>query len=69
LTCSRSNSSSKTGNDDSEDEETGVTPDVLLVNLLLAKQRNGPTGDVNLTFIRSVSRFENTAKITDDVVP
>ena len=56
-------------NDDSEDEETGVTPDVLLVNVLLAKQRNGPTGDINLTFIRSTTRFENSAKISEDSMP
>ena len=55
--------------DDVEDEETGMTPDVLPVNLLIAKQRNGPTGDVKLTFLRSITRFENSAKITDEVVP
>ena len=55
--------------DDVEDEETGVTPDVMPVNLLIAKQRNGPTGDVKLTFLRSITRFESSTKITDDVVP
>jgi len=55
--------------DDLESEETGMTPDVLPVNLLLAKQRNGPTGDINLTFIRSITRFENSAKISEDSVP
>src|SRR5207249_557924 len=60
---------SKKRKDDVEDEETGLTPDVLPVNLLLAKQRNGPTGDINLTFIRSITRFENSAKISEDSVP
>lgn len=30
--------------------------------LILAKQRNGPTGDVDLTFIREFTRFENAAR-------
>jgi replicative DNA helicase len=33
------------------------------VNLLIAKQRNGPTGDVRLTFFKSFTRFESAAKI------
>ena len=39
------------------------------VNLLIAKQRNGPTGDVHLTFMKSYTRFENAAKISDEDVP
>jgi replicative DNA helicase len=39
------------------------------VNLLIAKQRNGPTGDVHLTFLRSYTRFESAAKVSDDDVP
>ncbi|MGC8989408.1 MAG: DnaB-like helicase C-terminal domain-containing protein, partial [Verrucomicrobiia bacterium] len=52
-----------------EDEEEGGAPegDVIPVNLLVAKQRNGPTGDVRLTFFRSYTRFENASKISDDV--
>src|SRR6266700_124963 len=56
-------------NDDVENEGTGTAPDALPVNLLIAKQRNGPTGDVRLTFLRSITRFESSAKITDDVAP
>jgi replicative DNA helicase len=33
------------------------------VNLLIAKQRNGPTGDVRLTFFKSFTRFESAAKL------
>lgn len=33
------------------------------VNLLIAKQRNGPTGDVRLTFFKSFTRFETAAKL------
>jgi replicative DNA helicase len=55
-----------------EDENAATTAaaeDAVPVNLLIAKQRNGPTGDVNLTFLRSYTRFESAAKITDDDVP
>lgn len=39
------------------------------VNLLIAKQRNGPTGDVSLTFLKSYTRFESAAKVSDEDVP
>lgn len=37
--------------------------DVLPVNLLIAKHRNGPTGDVKLTFFKQFTRFESAARI------
>ena len=43
--------------------------DAVPVNLLIAKQRNGPTGDINLTFLKSYTRFESAAKISGDDVP
>jgi len=52
-----------------EDEGGGDENDALPVNLLIAKQRNGPTGDVHLTFLKSYTRFESAAKVTDDDVP
>jgi len=54
-----------------EDDESGVTeePDGFPVNLLIAKQRNGPTGDVNLTFLKAYTRFESAAKVSDEDVP
>jgi replicative DNA helicase len=55
--------------DDVTEEETGLLPDALPVNLLIAKQRNGPTGDVPLTFLRTFTRFENRSKIGDDAMP
>jgi replicative DNA helicase len=55
------------------DEEDGVgeaqEQESVPVNLLIAKQRNGPTGDVKLTFFKSYTRFENAAKIGDEDVP
>lgn len=54
-----------------DDDEGGATeePDGIPVNLLIAKQRNGPTGDVNLTFLKPYTRFESAAKVSDDDVP
>jgi replicative DNA helicase len=37
------------------------------VNLLIAKQRNGPTGDVHLTFMKAYTRYESVARVSDDV--
>ena len=54
------------------DDEDGVATeeaDGLPVNLLIAKQRNGPTGDVNLTFLKSYTRFESAAKVSDEDIP
>ena len=55
------------GGDD--DDGGGPEQDAEPVNLLIAKQRNGPTGDVNLTFLRSYTRFESAAKISGDDLP
>ncbi|MDB6016223.1 MAG: dnaC [Pedosphaera sp.] len=54
-----------------EDDEGGGSEeqDAVPVNLLIAKQRNGPTGDVHLTFLKSYTRFESAAKVSDDDVP
>jgi replicative DNA helicase len=60
---------SKADNDDESsspsDEQDGVP-----VNLLIAKQRNGPTGDIKLTFLKPYTRFESAAKkVSDEDVP
>jgi len=55
--------------DDEDGAPTGEEQDAVPVNLLIAKQRNGPTGDVHLTFLKSYTRFENAAKISDEDVP
>lgn len=55
---------------DSDDEENNqVEADGLPVSLVIAKQRNGPTGDVNLTFLKPYTRFESAAKFSHDDVP
>lgn len=50
-----------------EDDDTDA--DVVPVKLRIEKQRNGPTGTINLTFFRSISRFEPAAKVDDDDIP
>jgi replicative DNA helicase len=47
-----------------EDQSEGIP-----VNLLIAKQRNGPTGDVNLTFLKPYTRFESAAKVSEEDIP
>ena len=53
-----------------EDEDGGAPEqEAAGVNLYIAKQRNGPTGDVNLTFMRSYTRFESAAKVSAEDLP
>ena len=51
--------------EDTDDPESEARP----VNLLIAKQRNGPTGDVPLTFLKGYTRFENAAKFNREDMP
>ena len=55
----------------SEGDEEGATreEEAVPVNLLIAKQRNGPTGDVALTFMKSYTRFESAARVGAEDVP
>ena len=48
---------------DDPDEAAQGEGDGVPINLLLAKQRNGPTGDVPLTFLKQYTRFESAARI------
>lgn len=52
------------------DEPDDQAQDYCGVNMFIAKQRNGPSGmDIHLMFLKSYTRFESRAKITDDDVP
>ena len=53
--------------DEGKEDEDAPPQDqeAIPVNLLIAKQRNGPTGDVHLTFFKGYTRFENAAKVAD----
>ncbi len=44
-------------------------PESQLVDLDIAKQRNGPTGVVNLVFHKNHTRFESASKVTAEDVP
>ena len=61
--------SSKGGGDDDDAGVGHAEEEALPVNLLIAKQRNGPTGEVRLTFLKPYTRFESAAKISDEDVP
>lgn len=52
-----------------EDEDGAAPGDAVPVNLLIAKQRNGPTGDIHLTFMKPYTRFESAANVHLDDVP
>jgi len=54
-----------------EDDEGAAREesDAVAVNLLVAKQRNGPTGEVSLTFLKGYTRFESAAKVSSDDGP
>lgn len=51
-----------------EDDEEPDTENVR-VNLLIAKQRNGPTGEIALLFRKATTRFTLAAKISDAEIP
>ena len=54
-----------------KEDEDGLAQesDAIPVNLLIAKQRNGPTGDVHLTFFKGFTRFESAAKVSAEDMP
>ncbi|HEY3915956.1 MAG TPA: replicative DNA helicase, partial [Verrucomicrobiae bacterium] len=54
-------SKNKDGEDDSSQFE-----DTISVKLFIAKQRNGPIGEVGLTFLKSFTRFESAAKVSPE---
>lgn len=49
-----------------DEAEPDYDSDTIPVNLLVAKQRNGPTGDIPLTFRKTLTRFENASKFTPE---
>lgn len=54
---------------DEEREQMKGTPDENLAEIIVAKQRNGPTGTVKLTFLDEFIRFENREDIRNNPTP
>lgn len=52
-----------------EEKDNDEPVEAEAVNLMIAKQRNGPTGNVHLTFIKSYTRFESAARVSSEDVP
>lgn len=48
-----------------ETEEDEDNPIVIPINLIIAKQRNGPVGEINFTFFKNITRFESMARKID----
>ncbi len=59
----------KPNSGDEDEAASGAEQDAIPINLLIAKQRNGPTGDVPLTFLKAYTRFESAAKVSAEDVP
>ncbi|SVE27861.1 uncharacterized protein METZ01_LOCUS480715 [marine metagenome] len=58
-------------NEDGDDVQASDESEGMSVNLLVAKQRNGPTGDVAMTFLKNFTRFESASnrRIDPEDVP
>lgn len=65
LVCLLYREGRKEGDDDGNEFEQDAIP----VKLFIAKQRNGPVGEVDLTFLKSITRFESAARVSPEDVP
>jgi len=54
---------------EAEEEGSEFEQDAISVKLFVAKQRNGPVGEVDLTFLKSITRFESAARVDPADVP
>ncbi len=52
---------------DSDIDDFEDKTDKKAATIIVAKQRNGPTGTVKTTFIEQYARFENLARYTEDI--
>ncbi len=49
--------------------EDGQTPAEGIAEIIIGKQRNGPTGTIQLAFVKEYARFENLAFIPEEAIP
>jgi replicative DNA helicase len=54
---------------DDDESGAGQDQDAIPVNLYIAKQRNGPVGEIALTFLKGITRFESSTKVSAEDVP
>ncbi|MCS7090871.1 MAG: replicative DNA helicase [Verrucomicrobiota bacterium] len=54
---------------DDEDPARDFDQESIPVKLYIAKQRNGPTGEIDLVFLRPYTRFESVAKVEAEDLP
>lgn len=52
-----------------EEENENENMDVCTERLIIGKQRNGPTGHIDLTFLKGFTRFESCARVTEEDQP
>ncbi len=68
LLIYRPNSKQDKNSDDAEDDTSGQMEVTVPVKLIIAKQRNGPTGDIDLVFLKNYTRFENVVSVRPEDV-
>lgn len=52
-----------------EGDQPEADAECVPINALIAKNRNGPVGEVSLTFLKGYTRFESAARVSDADVP
>jgi replicative DNA helicase len=52
-----------------EDPARDFDEEAVPVKLYIAKQRNGPTGEIDLVFLRPYTRFESVSKVEPEDLP
>ncbi|MBR6461092.1 MAG: DnaB-like helicase C-terminal domain-containing protein, partial [Verrucomicrobia bacterium] len=54
--------------DEDEESNSQNTETTVPIKLIIAKQRNGPTGDVDLIFLKNYTRFVNPTRVRPEDV-